>query len=117
MSKIFFMGLSLLVVVAIIFLIYPNFKPKIYLEKTTDVEKIISNPEKFKGKIGVSGKVLEIDKSKNIFLLGCEDACIRMPVKYEKELPDMGKEIIAYGEVKKDSDGKFFFKAEFVKIK
>lgn len=117
MSKIIFIGLSLLVIIAFVFLIYPNFKPKIYLEKTTNVEKIILNPEKFKGKVGVSGNVLEIDKSKNIFILGCEDACIRIPVKYEKELPDIRKEIIAYGKVKKDRDGKFFFEAEFIKIK
>ena len=52
-----------------------------------------------------------------MFTLGCEDACIGLPVAYKGELPKSESNIIALGEVKKDINGKFFFDAKEIKYK
>lgn len=81
------------------------------------VDRLISAPEKYKGFLGVEGKVIKIDESKGLFLLGCEDACIFIPVKYKGQIPGVGTEIAVYGEIKKQEDGKYFFEAKEVKVK
>lgn len=85
--------------------------------KLVDVEKVVENPEKFSGLVSVMGTVTEVINNKKLFTLGCEDACVNLPVSYKGELPKLESNIIALGEVKKDNDGKFFFDAKEIKYK
>ncbi|GMT50217.1 MAG: hypothetical protein IEMM0008_1756 [bacterium] len=65
----------------------------------------------------VSGKIIKVDKSKAIFVLGCEDACETIPMKYQGELPKSGSEVIVYGKVTKTEIGKYIFEAQKVQVK
>ena len=85
--------------------------------KVVNVEKVISVPDYYKGFLGIEGVVTKLDEVKNIFLLGCEDACILMPVVYKGPMPKLKSKIIVYGEIKKNKDGKYVFQAKEVKIK
>ena len=82
-----------------------------------NVDEVVNDPDHYKGFLGVEGRVIKIDESKDIFLLGCEDACMFMPVKYTGQMPEMGKEIIVYGEIKKQEDGKYAFEGKETKTK
>lgn len=82
-----------------------------------DVDKVVENPERFSGVINVEGTVKAVVDSKKIFALGCEDACVNLPVSYKGELPKLESNIIALGEVKKDVAGKLFFDAREIKYK
>ena len=85
--------------------------------KVIDVEKVVKTPEQYRDFVGVEGKVIKVDESKSIFLLGCADACIFMPVKYKGKMPEQKSEIIVYGEIKKQEDGRYIFQGEKVKTK
>lgn len=84
--------------------------------KILKIDDVIENPESFKGTITVSGIVFNPDKSKKYFELGCEDACVFLPVQYQGDLPQTKKEIILTGTLIKDAD-KFYFKADNFKEK
>ncbi len=84
--------------------------------KIIKIDDVIESPENFKGTISVSGIVLNTDKSKNYFEIGCEDACVYLPVQYAGELPKDKKEIILTGTLIKDAD-KYYFKANNFKEK
>jgi len=115
---------SSLVILISIILIYSilnsndpiTISPKSVL-KVIDVDEVVEKPEKFSGPISVEGIVKEIADDKKFFTLGCEDACVNLPVSYKGELPKLESNIIALGEVKKDIDGKFFFDAHEIKYK
>ena len=81
------------------------------------VDQVVNDPEKFTGLIGVNGSVSSVDESKSMFTLGCEDACIPMPVKFDGQLPKEGTNVIAYGEVTKTKKGKYVFVAREIKTK
>ncbi len=83
--------------------------------KLISVDKLVESPRKFAGIVSVEGRVTEIIDNKKIFTLGCEDACIGLPVAYKGAMPKLESNIIALGEVKKDVDGKFFFDAKEIK--
>lgn len=83
--------------------------------KIVDVDKVIYTPDRYKGFLGVEGIVVKVDKSKNIFLLGCEDTCITMPVKYEKQMPEPKSKIIVYGKIKEQEDKLYIFEGEEIK--
>jgi len=85
--------------------------------KPIDVDYIVDNPEMYSGVINVEGTVKEVLDNKKFFTLGCEDACVNLPVSYKGELPKLESNIIALGEVKKDVDGKYFFDAREIKYK
>ena len=85
--------------------------------KVVNVDVVISAPDHYKGFLGVEGRVIKIDASKSIFLLGCEDACIFMPVKYKGQMPELKSEIIVYGELIKQEDGRHIFQGKEVKTK
>ncbi len=120
--------ISIVVILSAIFIysVYPS-HPKevasknrsIVLEngevKSIDVDKIVDNPEKYTGVIFIKGSVKEVLNSKKFFTLGCEDACVNLPVYYKGELPKLESNIIAAGEVKKDAEGKFYFDAREIK--
>jgi hypothetical protein len=77
--------------------------------RAVGVEKIIYAPNKYKGSINVSGKVVKVFKDKKVFLLGCEDACLYMPVGYKGKMPETGRQISVWGEIHKQENGKFIF--------
>ena len=85
--------------------------------KLISIDKLVGSPEKYAGLISVEGTVKEVNNNKNMFTLGCEDACKGLPVAYKGELPKSESNIIALGEVKKDINGKNFFDAKEVKYK
>lgn len=83
--------------------------------RTVHVEKVILSPEQYKGYLKVNGIIIKIEESQDIFLLGCEDACVSMPVKYSGEMPEVKSDIVVYGEIKKQEDGRYLFQADEVK--
>ncbi len=93
-----------------------NKKEEIKIE-IVSVDDVIRSPEEYKSYIGVQGTVSKVNKSKKVFLLGCEDACIYMPVKFEGTMPDAENKIIVYGEISKQKDGKYIFHAKEVRLK
>jgi cytochrome c-type biogenesis protein CcmE len=81
-----------------------------------DVDMIASHPENFlEGTIGVSGKVVKVDESSTSFALGCDDACIMLPVTYSGMMPELGSQIVVYGEVKEAEGGRYVFAGNDVK--
>ncbi|MDE3056579.1 MAG: hypothetical protein KGJ59_01295 [Bacteroidota bacterium] len=85
--------------------------------KIVDVNEVVNNPEMFKDFIGVKGTIAHVDERSLAFTLGCEDACIEMPVKFNGQLPKEGTNVIAYGEVKKTEQAKYVFIAQEVEAK
>ena len=81
------------------------------------VDKVVRSPGRYKGFVGVEGVVAVVDESKGVFLLGCEDACISMPVKYGSQMPEVKSQIIVYGEIRKREDGRYVFQGKEVKPK
>ena len=81
-----------------------------------DVDMIASHPESFlKGLIGVSGKVVKVDESNTSFALGCDDECLMMPVTYSGTMPELGSQIVVYGQVKEAEGGRYVFAGNDVK--
>lgn len=85
--------------------------------KVVNVDEVVNAPDRYKGFLGVEGTIISVDESKDIFLLGCEDACIFMPVKYKGQIPEPKSEIIVYGEIKKQEDKRYIFQGKEVKTK
>ncbi len=83
--------------------------------KIVAVDEVVKNPEKFNGTIGVTGKVVSIDKSKSIFFLGCEDICVKMPVEYKGQMPEVNSDIVIFGEIRTINDGKRIFEGQAIK--
>jgi hypothetical protein len=87
--------------------------------KIVAVEEVLGTPEDFSGAMGVSGKVMNIDQAKSMFFLGCKTAsscnCAKMPVKYEGKMPEIGSDIIVFGEITTTDAGKFIFEGKEVK--
>ncbi len=82
-----------------------------------DVDMIASHPENFlEGLLGVTGKVVRVDESKTSFALGCDDECLMMPVTYSGAMPDLGSQIVVYGEVKEAEGGRYVFQGKDIKL-
>ena len=87
------------------------------LYKIVAIDEMIVSPQQYKGWIGVRGTVKKIYKEKNIFMLGCADACIFMPIRFKGKMPAPENEIVAYGKLKKQNDGKYIFEAKKLDVK
>ncbi len=85
--------------------------------KIVNVDVIVREPEKFTGTIGVEGLVTKSDETGSTFALGCEDACILMPVKFAGQRPKEGTNVIVYGEIKKTEGAKYIFVAQEIATK
>ncbi len=85
--------------------------------RIVSVDDVVAHPANAKGFICVSGTVFKSSESGISFLLGCEDACMSMPIVYTGAVPKEGAEITAYGEVKVDQDDRYFFLAKEIKSK
>lgn len=108
----------LIVILGIYFVSLPNRKNNpLNLSKVVDVDQVVQHPDRFHGFVGVDGIVIKVDPSKDAFVLGCEDLCIMMPVKYTGQMPDVGCQITVYGEIKQSEDEKFVFEAQEIKTK
>ncbi|MCG3147703.1 MAG: hypothetical protein PCFJNLEI_01144 [Verrucomicrobiae bacterium] len=81
------------------------------------VDAVVEHPEKFGGPIGVVGRVANVEPASGAFALGCEDACVAMPVKFSGTMPKAGSDVIVRGQIKKESDGRYIFNAESVTAK
>lgn len=74
------------------------------------------NPDLYPGYIGLTGTIKEIDNSNHFFGLGCQDACILIPVKYYGTMPQMNSNIVVYG-VLTNENGRYFFDGKEVKYR
>lgn len=83
------------------------------------VEEVLGSPENFSGTMGVTGKVMSIEQSRSLFFLGCKGAiscaCLEMPVEFSGQMPEIGNEVVVFGEISTTDAGKFVFKAQEVK--
>lgn len=82
-----------------------------------NVDEVVEAPEKYTGSMAVSGTVVSLDKPSSTFGLGCEDACVMLPVKCPGQLPDSGKSVVVYGKVKKVDADRYIFAANRVTVK
>ena len=82
-------------------------------------KKCLPSPENFTSTIGVIGKVMSIDQSKSMFFMGCigaiSCACAEMPIKIVGEMPEIGREVVVYGEITTTEAGKYIFNGQEVK--
>ena len=83
-------------------------------------EEVLGNPGNFSGIIiGVTGKVMSIEKSRSMFFLSCKSAgscaCAEMPVKYEGQMPEIGSDVVVFGEIETTEAGKYVFEGREVK--
>ena len=85
--------------------------------KVLDVDKVVAHPEKFKGTISVEGRVATVEAKKKLFALGCEDACVVMPVKFSGTMPKTNSSVVVRGQISKDAKGRYQFDAESVTAK
>lgn len=77
------------------------------------VESVAFKLSDCSGFIGIRGTVNKIVDDKT-FLLGCQDACVAVPVKYDGKIPKAGQELIIYGQLSNQA-GKYVFLAETLK--
>lgn len=117
-------GVGIVLITGIYFVRNINRTENLYLKevknqsiKIVDIERVVISPSSYEGFLGVRGIVIKIDESKNIFLLGCEDACIFIPVKYSGQIPKLKSKIIVYGELVKQGNGRYIFYGKEVKTK
>ena len=84
--------------------------------RVVDIDDAVNDPDRYTGIIGVRGLVSGVGASGGSFALGCKDACALMPVQYAGQVPEEGTDIIAYGEIKKNEQARYFFVAERLAI-
>jgi hypothetical protein len=117
-SKFFLIGFPVIAALILSVSLVQNTIPEIkdsQKMQVVSIDKLARQPNLYKGVIGVSGTVKESTLSESFFILGCDDACIRMPVEYNKQLPKTGTKITAIGELVKTKEGKYVFKATDIK--
>jgi len=78
------------------------------------VDELARHPEDFPESVGVSGTVEDV--SDGYFTLGCEDICVVIPVEYNENMPEIGTDIVVYGEVRSDDEGKYVFHGQKIEI-
>lgn len=79
---------------------------------SVNIDELLSHPQKYYEKpIRVEGIVAKVE-SKLVFRLGCEDACLSMPVESEVVKPE--QEVVVEGKITKQKSGKFVFRAQKV---
>lgn len=81
------------------------------------LDDLVNHPDRFKGNLKVAGRVIKVTSSSDSFVLGCEDACIAMPVTYQGQIPAEGTEIIAYGAIREAEGGRYIFEAQEIRAK
>lgn len=89
-------------------------KKEVAPQATVPVDKLVSKPESYQGPVAVSGKVIEADSGGGGFALGCEDACVRVPVRFKGKAPEAQTDVVVRGRLAKNPDGLYFLEAESV---
>lgn len=79
------------------------------------VDDIARHPEDFLDNVGVSGIVKDVKEG--YFTLGCEDICVVIPVEYSEDMPQAGSDIVVYGKVGTDNNGKYVFQGDKIEIR
>lgn len=85
------------------------------LTKVVDVDDLAAHPDRFRGLVAVVGQVTKVEQSRAVFLLGCEDACVTIPVKYKGQMPKLGSQVTVYGQVQEAERGARIFEAQEIK--
>ena len=85
--------------------------------RTVTVDSVVAHPERFKGVIDVAGRVSSVNTTNSVFALGCEDACVVMPVKFAGTLPTVSSNVVVRGQIKRTEGGRYLFDAEKVSNK
>jgi hypothetical protein len=83
--------------------------------KIVNIDELAASPDEYAGSICVEGRVIGVQEAENLFILGCEDACIGIPVEYGGHLPVEDARILVYGELKQHEDGKYMLFASEIK--
>lgn len=83
--------------------------------RIVDVDEIAQHPSQFQGKLGVTGTVALVDGEQSAFMLGCADACVRVPVKYTGDMPAAQSDVTVYGEIQEADEGRYILVAQDVK--
>lgn len=92
-------------------------KEKVKAAAIVNVEEVVARPQKFKGAFSVAGTIKKVVAAKHIFYLGCEDACVLMPVKYQGSLPQkINAKVVVTGKISREKSGKYFLKAQKVSL-
>lgn len=79
------------------------------------VDALAGSPDQYVGRVTVSGSVTSIDAASHSLVLGCADACVAVPVKFDGNLPKVGSNVIVQGSISKSADGTYSFVATDVK--
>lgn len=85
--------------------------------KVVPVDEVAEHPEAFEGRVTVTGRVIDATVGKREFTLGCEDACVKVPVHFSGTLPEAARDVTVHAVLKKDADGRYFLDAEAVDLK
>lgn len=83
--------------------------------KDISLDQIVESPDRFQDPVRVKGVIVKSRNAKNIFMLGCEDACYFMPVQYKGLLPAVKCKVRVYGSIRKQQDGRYIFQATEIK--
>ena len=75
------------------------------------VDVFAAAPDKYAGRVTVSGSVTSVDAPNHTFSLGCADACVAVPVEYPGALPATSAQVLVTGAITKRADGKRVFVA------
>ena len=79
---------------------------------TANIDDVVKYPERYTKPFRTSGRILSVDKNGGSFIMGCDDACIMLPVIYRGQLPATGDTVTIFGIIKKNKSGRYFFEAE-----
>jgi cytochrome c-type biogenesis protein CcmE len=82
--------------------------------RVLSVDELVAQPEHYRGMIHVTGMVIKADPARAMFTMGCEDACMSMPVKFRGELPAEKEMVMAYGQVRMVDRNQYVFEASEV---
>lgn len=83
-------------------------------EQPLTVDDVVARPERFDGTIVVVGEVAKVNADGEMFALGCEDACVVLPVRSAGALPAAGSTVVVRGHIERATDGRYVFVAQEV---
>jgi cytochrome c-type biogenesis protein CcmE len=115
MAKYYLIGLVIIGIIAVSIFMADKEKP--VTNQIIDVDIVAENPQNFKEKISISGTIKEISDDGSHLMLGCEDACVLMPVRYDGDAPSPGENVIVQGKVQTDENAKYVFVATKIEKK
>lgn len=79
---------------------------------SANIDDVVKHPERYTSPLRTTGIILSVEKKDGAFIMGCDDACIMLPVIYRGQLPAAGDTVTIFGIIKKNESGRYFFEAE-----